>query len=152
MVQTIAVLVCVTFFTCRNYINICNSFAGFLRSVSLSCTRMLTPQSCTTDPSLNARSYFSDLSLIKVKSTCTKCFTFKINFWQDSQSTWSNVNISLQIPIVETAQVSDFLVSRWLYIRPKAIRDICRNASFCPSPSSVHIDKHSPACHEAKYL
>ncbi|XP_070783173.1 tectonic-3-like [Enoplosus armatus] len=53
--------------------------AKFLRSVSLSCTRKLTPQSCTTDPNLNARSYFSDLSLIK-------------------------------IPIVETAQMSDFLI------------------------------------------
>ncbi|XP_018542791.1 tectonic-3 isoform X2 [Lates calcarifer] len=38
----------------------------FLRSVSLSCTSMLTPQSCTTDPNLNAHSYFSDLSLIKI--------------------------------------------------------------------------------------
>nr|XP_019961224.1 PREDICTED: tectonic-3 [Paralichthys olivaceus] len=53
--------------------------AKFLRSTSLSCTRMLTPQSCTTDPYLNSRSYFSDLSLIK-------------------------------IPIVETTQVSDFLI------------------------------------------
>nr|XP_020494866.1 tectonic-3 [Labrus bergylta] len=40
--------------------------AKFLRSVSLSCTRMLSPQSCTTDPALSARSYFSDLSLIKI--------------------------------------------------------------------------------------
>ncbi|XP_062299235.1 tectonic-3-like [Scomber scombrus] len=40
--------------------------AKFMRSVSHSCTRMLTPQSCTTDPNLNARSYFSDLSLIKI--------------------------------------------------------------------------------------
>uniref|UniRef100_A0A671YFZ6 Tectonic-1-3 domain-containing protein n=1 Tax=Sparus aurata TaxID=8175 RepID=A0A671YFZ6_SPAAU len=40
--------------------------AKFMRSVSLSCVRMLTPQSCTTDPGLNAHSYFSDLSLIKV--------------------------------------------------------------------------------------
>ncbi|KAM8729188.1 tectonic-3-like [Acanthopagrus schlegelii] len=40
--------------------------AKFMRSVSLSCVRMLTPQSCTTDPSLSALSYFSDLSLIKV--------------------------------------------------------------------------------------
>ncbi|KAM7381682.1 hypothetical protein PAMA_012498 [Pampus argenteus] len=40
--------------------------AKFLRSVSLSCTRMLTPLSCTTDPNLNARSYFLDLSLIKI--------------------------------------------------------------------------------------
>uniref|UniRef100_UPI0037E97078 tectonic-3-like n=1 Tax=Semicossyphus pulcher TaxID=241346 RepID=UPI0037E97078 len=38
----------------------------FLRSLSLSCTRMVTPQSCTTDSTLNARSYFSDLSLIKI--------------------------------------------------------------------------------------
>ncbi|CAJ1080407.1 tectonic-3-like [Xyrichtys novacula] len=40
--------------------------AKFLRSVSLSCTRMLTPQSCSTDPTLNARSYFYGLSLIKI--------------------------------------------------------------------------------------
>ncbi|XP_041672449.1 tectonic-3-like [Cheilinus undulatus] len=40
--------------------------AKFLRSGSLSCTRMLTPQSCTTDPTLSAHSYFSDMSLIKV--------------------------------------------------------------------------------------
>ncbi|XP_069547750.1 tectonic-3-like isoform X2 [Brachyistius frenatus] len=40
--------------------------AKFLRSVSLSCTRTVTPQLCTTDPNLNARSYFSDLSLIKI--------------------------------------------------------------------------------------
>nr|XP_046232277.1 tectonic-3-like isoform X2 [Scatophagus argus] len=53
--------------------------AKFMRSVSLSCTRILTPQSCTTDPYLSAGSYFSNLSLIK-------------------------------IPIVEQAQVSDFLI------------------------------------------
>ncbi|KAM9425587.1 tectonic-3-like [Pholidichthys leucotaenia] len=40
--------------------------AKFLRSMSLSCTRLVTPESCTTDPSLSARSYFSDLSLIKI--------------------------------------------------------------------------------------
>ncbi|KAM4624486.1 tectonic-3-like [Polymixia lowei] len=40
--------------------------ARFLRSVSQSCSHTLTPQSCTTDPSLNARSYFSDLSLLKL--------------------------------------------------------------------------------------
>uniref|UniRef100_A0A665UFK2 Tectonic domain-containing protein n=1 Tax=Echeneis naucrates TaxID=173247 RepID=A0A665UFK2_ECHNA len=40
--------------------------AKFLRSVSMSCTRMLTPESCTTDPTLMADSYFSDLNLIKV--------------------------------------------------------------------------------------
>uniref|UniRef100_A0A4W5MBN2 Uncharacterized protein n=1 Tax=Hucho hucho TaxID=62062 RepID=A0A4W5MBN2_9TELE len=40
--------------------------ARFLRSISLSCTRTLTPQSCATDPSLNAQSYFTDISLLKV--------------------------------------------------------------------------------------
>ncbi|XP_034563762.1 tectonic-3-like [Notolabrus celidotus] len=40
--------------------------AKFLRSMSLSCTRMLTPDSCSTDPTLNARSYFSDFRLIKI--------------------------------------------------------------------------------------
>ncbi|KAL3967703.1 prospero homeobox 1 [Sarotherodon galilaeus] len=40
--------------------------AKFLRSVSLSCARMVTPQSCITDPSLSANSYFSDLHLIKI--------------------------------------------------------------------------------------
>lgn len=38
----------------------------FLRSVSLSCARMVTPQSCITDPSLSANSYFSDLHLVKI--------------------------------------------------------------------------------------
>lgn len=46
--------------------------AKFLRSVSLSCTRMLTPQSCTTDPSLNASNYFYDLSLIKTPKVKTE--------------------------------------------------------------------------------
>lgn len=40
--------------------------ARFLRSISLSCTRTLTPQSCATDPSLNAQSYFHDISLLKI--------------------------------------------------------------------------------------
>ncbi|XP_030019267.1 tectonic-3 [Sphaeramia orbicularis] len=40
--------------------------AKFLRSASLSCTRSITLQSCITDPNLNARSYFSDLSLVKI--------------------------------------------------------------------------------------
>lgn len=40
--------------------------AKFLRSLSASCTRMVTSQSCTTDLTLSARSYFSDLSLIKI--------------------------------------------------------------------------------------
>ncbi|XP_035468953.2 tectonic-3-like [Scophthalmus maximus] len=40
--------------------------AKFLRSTSLSCTRTVTPQACTIDPSLNARSYFSDFSLIQI--------------------------------------------------------------------------------------
>ncbi|XP_075890439.1 tectonic-3-like [Nelusetta ayraudi] len=40
--------------------------AKFLRSGSLSCSRTVTLQSCTADTNLNARSYFSDLSLIKI--------------------------------------------------------------------------------------
>ncbi|KAM6896882.1 tectonic-3-like [Xenentodon cancila] len=40
--------------------------AKFLRSASSSCSRRVTPLSCTADPKLNARSYFSDLSLIKI--------------------------------------------------------------------------------------
>ncbi|XP_077407066.1 tectonic-3-like [Vanacampus margaritifer] len=40
--------------------------ARFLRSESLSCTRVVTPQSCTNDPNLSALSYFSDMNLIKI--------------------------------------------------------------------------------------
>ncbi|KAK2820348.1 hypothetical protein Q5P01_023307 [Channa striata] len=40
--------------------------AKFLRSESASCARVLTPQSCTTDPNIDATSYFSDLYLIKI--------------------------------------------------------------------------------------
>ncbi|XP_068160908.1 tectonic-3-like isoform X2 [Antennarius striatus] len=40
--------------------------AKFLRSVSQSCARVLTYQSCSTDPNLNAHSYFSDLCLVKI--------------------------------------------------------------------------------------
>ncbi|XP_061613285.1 tectonic-3-like isoform X1 [Phyllopteryx taeniolatus] len=40
--------------------------ARFLRSQSLSCTRMVNPQSCTKDPNLSALSYFTELSLIKI--------------------------------------------------------------------------------------
>lgn len=40
--------------------------AEFLRPGSLSCSRTVTLQSCTADRKLNAHSYFSDLSLIKV--------------------------------------------------------------------------------------
>ncbi|XP_028287800.1 tectonic-3-like isoform X2 [Parambassis ranga] len=40
--------------------------AKFLRSVSLSCSRLVTPQSCATDPHLSAHSYFSSMSLIKI--------------------------------------------------------------------------------------
>ncbi|XP_067101570.1 tectonic-3-like [Osmerus mordax] len=39
--------------------------ARFLRSESLSCSRTLTPQSCSSDPRLHARSYFTSLSLVK---------------------------------------------------------------------------------------
>ncbi|XP_004080351.1 tectonic-3 isoform X2 [Oryzias latipes] len=40
--------------------------ARFLRSASSSCSRMVTLDSCSTDPNLSARSYFSDLHLIKI--------------------------------------------------------------------------------------
>ncbi|XP_028990659.1 tectonic-3-like [Betta splendens] len=40
--------------------------AKFLRSVTLSCARVMTPRSCTTDPSFSARSYFLNMSLIKI--------------------------------------------------------------------------------------
>ncbi|XP_018582643.2 tectonic-3-like isoform X1 [Scleropages formosus] len=39
--------------------------ARFLRSGSLSCSRLLTRQSCLSDPGFSARSYFSELSLLK---------------------------------------------------------------------------------------
>ncbi|KAM4715912.1 tectonic-3-like isoform 2-T2 [Anableps anableps] len=45
--------------------------ARFLRSTSLSCSRMVTSQSCTTDPHLSSRSYFSNMSLIKVPTADT---------------------------------------------------------------------------------
>lgn len=106
-----------------------SSLAEFLRSASLSCSRMVTRQSCTADANLNARSYFSDMSLIKVsKFVCTTfctCQSFLVRILQ------SNMNNLLQIPIVETAQVSDFLVSHWLHIQPKAKCVIMRNRSLC---------------------
>ncbi|KPP56930.1 Tectonic-3-like, partial [Scleropages formosus] len=40
--------------------------ARFLRSGSLSCSRLLTRQSCLSDPGFSARSYFSELSLLKI--------------------------------------------------------------------------------------
>ncbi|XP_029693794.1 tectonic-3 isoform X2 [Takifugu rubripes] len=40
--------------------------AKFLRSVSFSCTRTVTRQSCSTDPNLNAHSYFYNMSLTKI--------------------------------------------------------------------------------------
>ncbi|XP_057681154.1 tectonic-3-like isoform X2 [Corythoichthys intestinalis] len=40
--------------------------ARFLRSESLSCTRVVTPESCTKDPNLNALSYYSDMNLIQI--------------------------------------------------------------------------------------
>ncbi|KAJ7984463.1 hypothetical protein DPEC_G00355090 [Dallia pectoralis] len=40
--------------------------ARFLRSMSLSCTRTLTPQSCARDPSLNAKSYLTGIRLLKI--------------------------------------------------------------------------------------
>uniref|UniRef100_A0A3B3VSU4 Tectonic-3-like n=1 Tax=Poecilia latipinna TaxID=48699 RepID=A0A3B3VSU4_9TELE len=43
--------------------------AKFLRSTSLSCTRMVTSQSCTTDPDLSSISYYLNMSLIAVPTT-----------------------------------------------------------------------------------
>lgn len=40
--------------------------AKFLRSGSLSCTRLVTAASCAADPALSARSYSSDMSLIQI--------------------------------------------------------------------------------------
>ncbi|XP_034050418.1 tectonic-3-like [Thalassophryne amazonica] len=40
--------------------------ARFLRSTTMSCTRVLTRHSCTTDPALSAHSYFSNFSLVKI--------------------------------------------------------------------------------------
>ncbi|XP_066577855.1 tectonic-3 isoform X1 [Amia ocellicauda] len=40
--------------------------AVFLRSVSVPCSRRVTPQSCQTDPSLSAASYHADLSLLTI--------------------------------------------------------------------------------------
>uniref|UniRef100_A0A096ME25 Uncharacterized protein n=1 Tax=Poecilia formosa TaxID=48698 RepID=A0A096ME25_POEFO len=40
-----------------------------LRSTSLSCTRMVTSQSCTTDPDLSSISYYFNMSLIAVPTT-----------------------------------------------------------------------------------
>ncbi|CAL1599412.1 unnamed protein product [Knipowitschia caucasica] len=39
--------------------------AKFLRSSTFSCSRVISAQSCITDPALNARSYIHDLNLIK---------------------------------------------------------------------------------------
>ncbi|XP_054914004.1 tectonic-3-like [Poeciliopsis prolifica] len=49
--------------------------AKFLRSMSLSCTRMVTSQSCTTDPDLSSSSYYVNMSLIKVPTTDTMTIT-----------------------------------------------------------------------------
>uniref|UniRef100_A0A3P8VGK2 Tectonic family member 3 n=1 Tax=Cynoglossus semilaevis TaxID=244447 RepID=A0A3P8VGK2_CYNSE len=40
--------------------------ARFLRSLSQSCSRIMTPQACTTDPAFSASTYFSDLYLLKI--------------------------------------------------------------------------------------
>ncbi|PWA16700.1 hypothetical protein CCH79_00017494, partial [Gambusia affinis] len=45
--------------------------AKFLRSTSLSCTRMVTSQSCTTDPDLSSSSYYFNMSLVTVPTTDT---------------------------------------------------------------------------------
>uniref|UniRef100_A0A8C2SW81 Tectonic family member 3 n=1 Tax=Coturnix japonica TaxID=93934 RepID=A0A8C2SW81_COTJA len=50
--------------------------AGFLESKSTSCARVLTDviRSCTTDPALNAASYYQDLAVLKVP-----CFLLWLN-------------------------------------------------------------------------
>ncbi|KAM9816762.1 tectonic-3-like [Neosynchiropus ocellatus] len=40
--------------------------AKFLRSVTLSCSRKITSQSCAADSNLDPRSYFTDLALLKI--------------------------------------------------------------------------------------
>ncbi|XP_051969232.1 tectonic-3-like [Xyrauchen texanus] len=40
--------------------------ARFLRSSSLSCSRMVTARSCVDDSSLNAQNYYTDFSILKV--------------------------------------------------------------------------------------
>uniref|UniRef100_A0A8D0HD62 Tectonic family member 3 n=1 Tax=Sphenodon punctatus TaxID=8508 RepID=A0A8D0HD62_SPHPU len=55
--------------------------AAFLESKNTSCTRMLTnlSESCTMDPSLNAASYYSDFTVLKVYSdTKTTAFLFQV--------------------------------------------------------------------------
>ncbi|XP_027901047.1 tectonic-3-like isoform X1 [Xiphophorus couchianus] len=49
--------------------------AKFLRSTSLSCTRMVTSQSCTTDPDLSSSSYYFNMSLVTVPTTDTMKIT-----------------------------------------------------------------------------
>uniref|UniRef100_A0A8D0HGS8 Tectonic family member 3 n=1 Tax=Sphenodon punctatus TaxID=8508 RepID=A0A8D0HGS8_SPHPU len=48
-------------------------FSAFLESKNTSCTRMLTnlSESCTMDPSLNAASYYSDFTVLKVPVNLT---------------------------------------------------------------------------------
>ncbi|XP_023197155.1 tectonic-3 isoform X3 [Xiphophorus maculatus] len=49
--------------------------AKFLRSTSLSCARMVTSQSCTTDPDLSSSSYYFNMSLVTVPTTDTMKIT-----------------------------------------------------------------------------
>uniref|UniRef100_H3BXY0 Uncharacterized protein n=1 Tax=Tetraodon nigroviridis TaxID=99883 RepID=H3BXY0_TETNG len=60
--------------------------AKFLRSVSSSCTRTITRQSCTTDPNLNAYSYFYDMSLVKIPVVELRSVLFQISV--TPQSGW----------------------------------------------------------------
>lgn len=81
--------------------------------MSFSCTRTLTRQSCTTDPNLNAHSYFYNMSLVKV-SECVWVFTFNYCLVRIPEQRASCLSfISSQIPVVEMSQVSGFLVGFW---------------------------------------
>lgn len=107
--------------------------AEFLRSGSLSCSRTVTLQSCTADTKLNAHSYFSDLSLIKVSrfacSTFSACQSFlkrKKTSQQASQGELTK-SICLQIPVLRTVQVSDLLVGHYPQIK---FQDVLLNSIF----------------------
>ncbi|TWW81311.1 Tectonic-1 Precursor [Takifugu flavidus] len=86
--------------------------AKFLRSVSFSCTRTVTRQSCSTDPNLNAHSYFYNMSLTKIavtpqsdwpvpsehNSSClnvVKKVEFIIGYTGRGELTYANVNVIL---------------------------------------------------------
>ncbi|MFT7814740.1 tectonic-3-like isoform X1 [Arapaima gigas] len=57
--------------------------AKFLRSGSLFCSRSVTRQSCLSDPGLSARSYFSDISLLKVSLFGLQVTLIPLSEWPD---------------------------------------------------------------------